>query len=213
MAKKTKGKNTVKDVLEWADAQDNKKKMAEPAEPEFTHQVSNHPPATFTNTLPEMTHKADITAKSFDTKEVDKGGRPPKYQALFNNAAKKACSLGATDMDLSELFGVEETTIYAWKKKYKRFSKAIEAGKAMIDTMVERSLLNRALGCSVKETKVFCSEGSIVTEEVDKYFPPDVAAQKHWLNNRKPKDWRDKREVDFTSPLSIVMDEADQKTL
>ncbi len=214
---KNKHEKDVEKTVKWAEKQDAKAKpMTKKERKDYVASqelggdaLTNNPPEVFTNTLPSMAHKTDVTAKSFDAPEVNKGGRPTKYQTLFNGAAKKACSLGATDLDLAEIFGVEETTIHQWKKKYKRFSKSIEDGKAMID----RSLLNRALGCSVKETKVFCHEGTITTEEVDKYFPPDVAAQKHWLNNRKPKEWRDKREVDFTSPLSIVMDQADQDTL
>jgi len=160
---------------------------------------------------PVMTHQANSTGQSYDfTPPI---GRPTKYEPRFNEMAKKASSLGATDLDLAELFGVAESTIYLWKAEKPDFSEAIKEGKALIDDMVEKSLLNRALGLTVKETKVFCYEGAIIKEDVDKYFPPDVAAQKHWLNNRRPKDWRDKREVDFTSPLSIIMDELDQGTL
>lgn len=162
-------------------------------------------------TTPKMTHQADATGKSFAF--TNQLGRPTKYEIRFNDMAKKASSLGATDLDLAELFGVVESTVNLWKLEKPGFSESIKAGKAMIDDMVEKSLLNRALGVTVKETKVFCYEGQIVTEEVDKYFPPDVAAQKHWLNNRRPKEWRDKREVDFTSPLTILMDDLDQGTL
>jgi hypothetical protein len=211
--------------------------LKQPADPEFTHQISTGPAGHTMGAkekteeekaldvlkangwkveeselkAPEMTHRVNTTGQSYDfTPPI---GRPTKYEPRFNEMAKKASSLGATDLDLAELFGVVESTIYLWKAEKPDFSEAIKEGKALIDDMVEKSLLNRALGLTVKETKVFCYEGAIIKEDVDKYFPPDVAAQKHWLNNRRPKDWRDKREVDFTSPLSIVMNELDQGTL
>lgn len=215
MTDNKKFQKRVEKTVKWAEKQDGKPKAGDKTtvkdiEGEFEVEET---PEFFTNVLPEMTHKTDVTAKSFDTPEANKGGRPPKYQEMFNDMAKKACSLGATDLDLAELFGVVESTINCWKLDHPGFSESIQAGKDSIDTMVEKSLLNRALGCSVKETKVFCYEGDITTKEVDKYFPPDVQAIRHWLNNRKPKVWRDKHEVDFTNPMTIVMSEADQKTL
>lgn len=38
----------------------------------------------------------------------------------------------------------------------------------------------------------------IVISEVDKEVPPDTVAALFWLKNRKPKDWRDKRETEIS---------------
>jgi hypothetical protein len=36
----------------------------------------------------------------------------------------------------------------------------------------------------------------VETKRVYKEFPPDVTAQIFWLKNRKPKEWRDKQQID-----------------
>ena len=46
------------------------------------------------------------------------------------------------------------------------------------------------------------SEGElVVTKEVTKEVIPDVTAQIFWLKNRKPGDWRDKRETEDTTAI------------
>jgi len=57
-------------------------------------------------------------------------------------------------------------------------------------------LLKRALGYTYEETsnKYECgvlTERKVTTKEV----VPDTTAQIFWLKNRKPQEWRDKREV------------------
>lgn len=45
-----------------------------------------------------------------------------------------------------------------------------------------------------------------VVTEVERYYPPDTTAQIFWLKNRKPRQWRDKREqdIDVTEAVKIV---------
>jgi hypothetical protein len=118
-------------------------------------------------------------------------GRPTKYKAEYARQAYKACALGATDSDLAELFDVETSTIALWKIKHRHFSDAIKTGKAETDSLIEKSLVKRAMGFEVQ----------------DKIFPPDTTACIFWLKNRKPKDWRDKTEVEhsgnFVQDLAI----------
>ncbi len=139
--------------------------------------------------------------------------RPTKWSPSFEQQAKILCSKGFTDIDLAEAFMVSPKTIVNWKKDYPEFLLSIKEGKDLMDAQVEKSLLQRAVGYAVKEEKVFCSEGAIVTHESIKHYPPETHAIKFWLTNRKPADWRDKHEVDFKSPFTLVMDEADQRTL
>lgn len=48
----------------------------------------------------------------------------------------------------------------------------------------------------------------VTTKEVEKEIPGDVTAQIFWLKNRKPGQWRDKREqdIDLTEAVRIVDD-------
>lgn len=200
MAKKSKEQRKIEKTVKWAEDQ-AAAAVKEPEAQAGDHQL----------TLGKQGHTFSVGAPGHVFS--NKVGRPTDYIEKYDDMAKKAASLGATDLDLAELFGVAESTIYLWKNEHPRFSESINAGKALIDDMVEKSLLGRALGGSIKETKVFLSWGETVTEEVDKHIPPDVAAQIFWLKNRRPKVWRDKHEVDFTNPLTLNMSEADQKTL
>ena len=50
--------------------------------------------------------------------------------------------------------------------------------------------------------KVFLNkEGDTVYAPYVEHFPPDVGAAKLWLLNRRPKDWRERREVEVTGTL------------
>lgn len=43
----------------------------------------------------------------------------------------------------------------------------------------------------------------IIMLEVDKQISPDTTAQIFWLKNRKPHDWRDKKETEVTGNLNV----------
>lgn len=121
-------------------------------------------------------------------------GRPSKYRVAYARQAKKLCQLGATDRDLAEFFDVNETTINYWKAKYKTFSKSLKLGKEIPDLKVERSLYQRAMGYTTVETKIATHEGKITDErEFPKHYPPDTTACIFWLKNRRPDEYRERR--------------------
>jgi hypothetical protein len=123
------------------------------------------------------------------------GGRPTEYKPEYCQQARKLGALGAVDKEIADFFEVSEVTLNAWKKKYPEFLKSLKAGKADVDKQVEDKLLARAMGYNHPETKFFVVEGEIVKEDTIKHYPPDVKAQQYWLNNRKPKEWRNRHEV------------------
>lgn len=131
-----------------------------------------------------------------------KRGRPTLYKAEHCELARKLCArLGATDEDLAAVFGVSIDTIYEWKKTHSEFSEAVKAGKDDPDQRVENSLFQRAVGYSrtIEKTTV---GGEVVklTEEV----PGDTTAQIFWLKNRRPKQWRDKQEIEHKGAVFKV---------
>lgn len=210
MTKRSKGKNTVKKVLEWADQQDEKAKLAtEAKEPKAQAEAPVEPEVMDMDDYPVPGQGVGGLPQVFSNNV----GRPTKFNDAYVEQAKILCSKGFIDLDLADFFLVAESTISLWKLEHPEFSEALKAGKALMDSQVEMSLLKRALGYSVKEEKVFCSEGEIVTHDTVRHYPPDPTSMIFWLKNRKPKDWRDKHEVDFVSPLTIKMDDADQRTL
>lgn len=76
---------------------------------------------------------------------------------------------GLTDIQIAENLGISKDTFYEYKKKHSDFSDSLKKGKEIVDYQVENALLKNAL------------EGN-------------VTAQIYWLNNRKPKQWKNKRE-------------------
>ena len=61
------------------------------------------------------------------------------------------------------------TTFYEWKKRYPEFRESLKENKDVVDRKVENALLKNALN-------------------------GNVTAQIFWLKNRKPNEWREKRD-------------------
>ena len=73
----------------------------------------------------------------------------------------------------------------------------------VMDGDILNALLKRALGYEYEEVKEKY-EGNVMTERTvtKKEVIPDTTAQIFWLKNRKPGDWRDKREPETPQLLS-----------
>lgn len=76
---------------------------------------------------------------------------------------------GLNNEQIAKNLGINPDTLYQYQKKYPEFSETLKKGKEIVDYEVENALLKNAL------------EGN-------------VTAQIYWLNNRKPKQWKNKRE-------------------
>lgn len=76
---------------------------------------------------------------------------------------------GLTNEQIADNLGISKDTFYEYQKKHSDFSDSLKKGKEVVDYQVENALLKNAL------------EGN-------------VTAQIYWLNNRKPKQWKNKRE-------------------
>lgn len=123
---------------------------------------------------------------------------------------------GLTDKQIAHNMGISYSTLRVWRDKYSALSAALKKGKEVIDREVENALLKRALGYKYKETtkertEQRDSEGKLVsvdlsvTKVVEKEVVPDVTAQIFWLKNRKPEEWRDKREVENKEILDKLL--------
>ena len=99
---------------------------------------------------------------------------------------------GLTDEQIAKNVGINRDTLYRWKKAHSDISDALKRGKEVIDRQVENALLSRALGYTYDEVTF---EGGVETKRVRKQVVPDTTAQIFWLKNRKPEEWRDKREI------------------
>ena len=129
------------------------------------------------------------------------------YEILY-----KIASEGYTLAEIADVLGVSDRTIYAWIKEIPKFSQTLKMGKHIADKRVEDSLYKRALGYEYTEVKTEDVEINTANESIKlpaqkitrtkKLIVPDVTAQIFWLKNRKPDEWRDKREVEQSGELT-----------
>ncbi len=131
-----------------------------------------------------------------------KVGRPSLYDPkLHPKLAFWLAQAGLIDEQIAEEIGIHVDTLYEWRKVHPEFSEALKGGKATPDDEVEAALLRRAKGFKYVE-------GS-----KQRVALPDTTACIFWLKNRRPAEWRDRREHDIsaraTGPLVVMMGDED----
>jgi hypothetical protein len=131
-------------------------------------------------------------------------GRPVSYRPEFAEQVTKLCQNGATDFEIGQILGVDTATIYRWKNTNKEFCEALIPGKDQADERVVRSLFHRAVGYSFESERVFNYQGEIVRARTVEHVPPDIGAITLWLKNRRPKEWRDRSEVEHNHVVTLA---------
>ena len=89
---------------------------------------------------------------------------------------------GLTNNQIAEKIGISKQTFYDWLKKYPDLSDSLKENKDVVDRKVENALLKNALN-------------------------GNVTAQIFWLKNRKPNEWREKREIEANEAQSSSMNQ------
>lgn len=112
---------------------------------------------------------------------------------------------GLTNQQIASNLGIGETTFYKIISEHPEVSEVLKKGKEVIDYEVENALLKKALGytTTLKKEKV-TRDGDIVEIKEEVHVPADTTAQIFWLKNRKPKQWKNKVNIES---------EANQETL
>ena len=126
-------------------------------------------------------------------------GQPSKIEndEVIEQAAFLCRVFAATDEQLAEFFKVDVSTIYNWKKAKPEFFEALKDNKAAADDKVEVSLFKRATGY-VRTVERLTKDGQVV--QCVEEMAPDPVSCIFWLKNRRPKQWRDKQEVEQINP-------------
>lgn len=159
-----------------------------------------------------------IKSENQDQPEWEEVDEPPQkihgnsmYLPSYDRQVYQLCLLGASDIEIAKFFNVAESTIYLWKKNYVTFSESMKAGKIDADARAAKSLFKRATGyqyTEVKKKEVVNENGELVLTEVvnvEKEMPPDTTAAFMWLKNRRPKDWRDKQEIEISGKIDQTL--------
>lgn len=107
---------------------------------------------------------------------------------------------GLVDTQIAENIGIAAGTLYDWKNRFPEIDEALKRGKEVVDRQVENALLKRALGYEYEEVKQIIEKDDMgrdrkKVEKTLKQIAPDTTAQIFWLKNRKPKEWRDRKET------------------
>lgn len=107
---------------------------------------------------------------------------------------------GLTDEQIANNLGIGTTTLYKWKNQHREFRETLKKGKEVADREVESALYKSALGFRYKDQTV-TNKGNVV--DVERYEKPNVTAAIFWLKNRKPAQWRDKREIEQNCNVGV----------
>ncbi len=147
---------------------------------------------------------------------MSRGGRKGKYHDWITEEGllkiEGWARDGLTDEQIAYNIGITRTTLYDWKNKYPDISNALKRGKEVIDRQVENALLKRALGYEYEEVKQIIEKDENGKdrkriEKTIKHVAPDTTAQIFWLKNRKPHEWRDKRDIEHKGSLEVKNDD------
>jgi len=137
-------------------------------------------------------------------------GQPTKYNPeIHPSLAGAASAEGKTNQEIAAALGIAVGTLWNWEKEYPEFLSAIKEGKRLADDEVEKSLYRRAVGEKVKEKKTITMPDGEIRKEVTERHVADTTAQIFWLKNRRPKEWRDKQDIEHSGNISIVIDKDD----
>jgi len=131
---------------------------------------------------------------------------------------------GLTDEQIAKNIGIRAGTLYEWQNRFPEFSEALKKGKEVVDREVENALLKKALGYTVEVQKALkikrveydprtgrkvAEYEEIVPGVEEVHVPADTTAQIFWLKNRKPHEWRDRRNLEVTgedgAPFGVVI--------
>lgn len=111
---------------------------------------------------------------------------------------------GISEKEIARRLGISERTLRRYKREDLSLLTALETGSERKTCEVEYALLQRALGYKYIEKQpqkvknIYyddrgnkCVREEIITVEVEKTLPPDIQAQRFWLNNRKEEYWKE----------------------
>lgn len=106
---------------------------------------------------------------------------------------------GCTIEETRLRMGVANSTLRRWRDEHPEIAQAMERGAADFDDEVEASLMRAALGYDYEE-EVLDKDGFVRT--LRKHQAANVTAMIFWLKNRRPDQWREKREVRVDASLA-----------
>ena len=124
---------------------------------------------------------------------------------------------GLVQEDIARQIGIKYGTMRQWLAKYPEIRTAVEIGRDSADRNVENALYKKAMGYEVEETETTIAvmpdgEKRQQVKKIKRHIPPSDTAMIFWLKNRKPAEWRDRREFEIADikKMVVVVDDISQ---
>ena len=113
---------------------------------------------------------------------------------------------GLNKKEIAESLGISQDTFYTWIKKYPEFSEIIKKGQELSIENVINAMYRSATGYFIDEGKQYVEPNSKDKDEKPKikkiiqyrkWIPPSNVAQFFILTNRKPEEWKHRKEFEL----------------
>ena len=105
-------------------------------------------------------------------------GRPSDYEPEMVAHASELAALGHTMQEIADEMGVSRTSVWTWQKNYPEFLNAVKKARDAQDDRVEEAL------------------------RINAVLNHNPTAQIFWLKNRRPNEWRDRKETEIIVPVT-----------
>lgn len=129
---------------------------------------------------------------------MGKRGPKSKYDPnIHPQLVKWMCRSGLTNEEIAKELGIAKDTLWKWRDKYPEMADALKTSRNFVDSLVEDSLLKRALGYEYEETETTLIRQPDGTskigrvKKIKKVLAPDTGAMCFWLKCRMPDRWRE----------------------
>lgn len=116
---------------------------------------------------------------------------------------------GKTRTEAYEEAGISSSAVHRYCQAFPKFADRLDNACAVWDNRIEDSLKRRAEGWTYTERTTVREVDPLVIDpstgkpvvrirvtETQKFMPPDTTAIRYWLNNRRPKIWREKMAIE-----------------
>ena len=138
------------------------------------------------------------------SEEKGPGGRPTKYKPDYHpQKARELAEQGLIDKQIADFFGIDESTLYNWKREYLEFFQAVEEGKQPQLKEIEEAAYKAALWNQIEEETIYYDkEGNETGKKIiKKPLPPNSKIACLMLMSRFGDKYKMKTEQTNIDPL------------